>query len=628
MCGIAGIFRPRSTVDRAELEAMASALGHRGPDAHGIWLDGPIGLAHTRLSIVDLSERGAQPMTSASGKAKIVFNGEIYNHRRLRLEQTATGIRHRSTSDTEVLLEGYARDGDDVLAELEGMFAFAIWDEGRRRLLLARDRAGEKPLFYMPLPHGGVAFASEIKALRAVRALAVERDTSRIPFFLVHGYVPPPTTFYRGVYQLAPASSLVFSEGTDAVPRQYWTPVFQPSERTTSYDDAKAEIRSRMREIVRDRLEADVPVGAFLSGGLDSATVVGVATRDLGRPVHTFSIGFEDVAMDESADAKLSARHLGAIHEEFIVSERDIPDIGLLVHHHDGPFADSSAIPTYLVSKMARSRVTVAVTGDGGDEIFGGYPRFIGGMLAEQIPPALARAGRGAVARAERSPFWSAGSTSQSPFARATRFAAAVERPLARRLLHWNAIFAPETVPGLLRDPAATTTDGLARYSDDLFEGTRGQTPLARMLDHNFRSYLPEDLMVKVDRCSMAVSLETRSPLLDSGLIDFVGRLPDDFKIRGLTTKRILRDTFADLLAPELLKRPKRGFGIPLARWLDGVLATPLADAIRTERAEIWRHLDRDAVEREIFCRPKLDAARALKAWTLWTLEIWLRATA
>jgi asparagine synthase (glutamine-hydrolysing) len=636
MCGIAGIYRPGGEAPRAELEAMAAALGHRGPDAHGLWFDGPIGLAHTRLKIVDLSERAAQPMTSRSGALRLTYNGEIYNHRRLRPELERRGVSFRSTSDTEVLLEGYAEHGDAFIERCEGMFAFALWDGARQRLLLGRDRAGEKPLFYMPLARGGVAFASEIKALCAVRSLGVERDLDQLPAFLVHGYVPPPATSYKGVLQLEPGHLAAFSEGPSAPPRRYWAPSFSPppSRPAPTYDDAKRELRERMKQIVSDRLDADVPVGAFLSGGLDSATVVGVATRDLGREVHTYSIGFEDKAMDESGDARISARHLGSVHEEFIVSERDMPPIELLVRHHDGPFGDSSAIPTYLVSKMARSRVTVAVTGDGGDELFGGYPRFIGGVLGEHVPRWAGRFGQDlaqaalVVGRATGADL----TNSRSPVARAGRFAAAMERPLEHRILHWNAVFPPASVGGLLPGPgpgpgrgAAFDPRSLTRYNDVVFSETVGQPPLARMLHHNFRTYLPEDLLVKVDRCSMAVSLETRSPLLDSGLIDFVGGLPDSFKVRGLTTKRILRDTFRDLLAPELLSRPKRGFGVPLAGWLDGPLAAGLNSALRGESPELYRHLDRTAVERALWGPGPLDAVRAYQAWALWTLEVWLK---
>ncbi len=626
MCGIAGLFRPESTIERSDLEAMARALRHRGPDAWGVWNAGPAGLAHTRLKIVDLSERGAQPMVSRSGQQRIVFNGEIYNHRPLRRDLEARGVPFRSTSDTEVLLEGYAEQGEAYIKKLEGMFAFAIHDAVRGELFLARDRAGEKPLFYLPLPRGGVAFASEIKALRAVVGLDIEPDFSQIAPFLVYGYAPSPGTFYRRVRQLEPGHTLLCRPDQEPLLRRYWAPSFSPAPGAPRFEDAKAELRSRMRDIVRDRLDADVPVGAFLSGGLDSATVVGIATRDLQREVHTFSIGFDDPEVSELGDARLSAQHLGSIHEEFIVTEADIPSMELLVHHHDGPFSDSSAIPTYLVSKMARERVTVAVTGDGGDEVFGGYPRFLGGQLGELVPRWAGRAGGSLAAMMGLASRALGEQTSRAPAARAQRFAAAMARPLEHKMMHWLAPFPPEQVSSLLRPEHRSEALGLALHNDGVFSESVGQTPLARILHHNFRTYLPEDLLVKVDRCSMAVSLETRSPLLDSGLIDFVGSLPDSYKTHGFTTKRLLRETMKDLFAPELLSRPKRGFGVPLARWLGGSLSGKLSEAIRTETAEIYRFLDRQAVERLLWPGQPLDAARAYQAWALWSLEVWLRS--
>lgn len=624
MCGIAGIYRPGGVVEAHELEAMAQALHHRGPDARGTWLDGDVGLAHTRLSIVDLSERGAQPMSDGSGRLRITYNGEIYNHRGLRERLEARGVPLRSTSDTEVLLELFARRQEDCMEDLEGMFAFGLFDRERRRLVLARDRAGEKPLFYMPLARGGVAFASEIKALRAVEALQVTAATEQIGAYLVYGYAPSPATFYRGIWQLEPGHWAAFSAGPPEPPRRYWAPSFQPRSKL-SFEEAKRELRERMRGIVRDRLDADVPVGAFLSGGLDSATVVGVATRDLGRTVHTYSIGFEDPAMDESADARLSARHLGSIHEEFIVTEADMPPIELLVAHHDGPFGDSSAIPTYLVSKMARSRVTVAVTGDGGDEVFGGYLRFIGGQLGELIPRWLGRAGQEVACRLQDAGVGGDNPSGRSLLARAQRFGSAMARPLEHKLLHWKALFPPDAVAALLRPEHRGQAEGLTLHNDLVFGETVGQSALARILHHNFRTYLPEDLLVKVDRCSMAVSLETRSPLLDRGLIDFVGSLPDSYKIQGMTTKRLLRETFRDLLAPELLKRPKRGFGVPLWKWFEGPLAPLVRDTLRTADARIYRFLDRGEVERRIWSTPRLDAPRSGQLWALLTLELWLR---
>ena len=623
MCGIAGIFGPSGSVRQEDLLSMAGALRHRGPDGDGVVRlplrggegERAVGLVHTRLAILDLSPRGAQPMTSNSGTSIIVFNGEIYNHRTLRRRLEALGARFRTETDTEVILEGYERWGDRVVAELEGMFALAIFDHRTERLLLLRDRAGEKPLFLLRRP-GLTAFASEIKAFGAAGALALQPDDGPLVDYLVHGYVPPPRTFYRDVTQLLPGHLAWVSREGEARVEPYWRPRFQRAPRTPTFAEAREEVRSRMQSIVRDRFEADVPVGAFLSGGLDSAAVVGVATRDLGKQVHTYSIGFDDDAWDEAPDAAISARHLGSIHEEFRVTQRDIPSIPLLVDHHDGPFSDSSAIPTYLVSKMARSKVTVALTGDGGDEVFGGYPRLLAGALAARLPtPLRLLAGRAAT--------FPQGSS--FPAARKLgRLAHAASLSLEDRAIAWGSIFRAEEVSALLRPDFGLPRESSVHDREVLAE-TRGAPPLSRLLDHTFRTYLPDDLLVKVDRSAMAVSLETRAPFLDGGLVDFVAGLPDGYKQRGRTGKRLARAAFADLFAPELLRRPKRGFGVPLHQWLRGPLKAELDEHLESPSARIYRYLDRDAVRRNLYRDGELDWGSAQRAFTLWTLEIWLR---
>jgi asparagine synthase (glutamine-hydrolysing) len=629
MCGIAGILRDENVgpVHEAELAQMVKALAHRGPDGHGVRVvdaghGASLGVAHTRLAIVDLSDRAAQPMTSTSGRTTIVFNGEIYNHRRLRARLEAMGARFRTSSDTEVILEGYELWGQRVLHELEGMFAFALWDHRAGQLHLVRDRAGEKPLFVFERA-GVLAFASEIKALRAVAALGIEPTPEPLLDYLVHGYVPPPGTFYRHVTQLLPGHHTVVAVASGklgrAVTERYWRPVFQRRNNVPSFADAKREVRERMRAIVRDRFEADVTVGAFLSGGLDSAAVVGVATKDLGKNVHTYSIGFDDAAWDEAPDARLSAEHLGSIHEEFRVSQRDMPPVSLLVAHHDGPFSDSSAIPTYLVSKLAREKVTVALTGDGGDEVFGGYPRLLAGALASYLPAPL----RGLLGKA------AARLPDDLPHSveRARRLGHAAALSLEDRAIAWGSLFRREEALALFgaRDWPASLSKNSSAYDRAVLDESVGQAPLARLLDHNFRTYLPDDLLVKVDRSAMAVSLETRAPFLDGGLVDFVGGLPDDYKQRGTQGKRLARAAFADLFAPALLTRPKRGFGVPLDTWMNGPLRAELDDHLATEDARIYQFLDRDAVYSDLYKKGHLDWNGAQRAFTLWTLEIWLR---
>jgi asparagine synthase (glutamine-hydrolysing) len=621
MCGIAGLFTPGRRVEPEALERMAATLAHRGPDARAVWAEADVGLAHTRLAVVDLSPRAAQPMHGGppGRRAVLSFNGEIYNHRRLRALLEDRGVRLRSMSDTEVLLEGFVLYGPSFLARVEGMFAFALWEQDTRTLHLVRDRAGEKPLYYAPLPSGGVAFGSEPKAVRAV--VPLEADFTRLPSYLLNGYVAPPQTFYRGLRALKPGHHLTVRADEAHRLQRYWAPTFSGTSDAPSYGDATRALRARFGEVVRERLEADVPVGAFLSGGLDSAAVVGVATRDLGRTVHTYSIGFDEPGFDEAPDARLSAEHLGSIHTEFRVGVADVPPIELLVHHHDGPFADSSAIPTYLVSKLARAHVTVALTGDGGDELFAGYPRFLGAALGQHMPQRAAQA----LARLSAKLADVTLSPMRHRFAQVMRFAEAAERPLPQRIAHWNAIIPTERLPALVKKEFATDLRRAVRFSDETFFDSRGQTPLDRMLDHNFRTYLAEDLLPKVDRMSMAVSLETRAPFLDSGLIDFAGTLPDSYKLRGTTLKRIVRDAFADLFAPALLTRPKRGFGVPLELWLRGPLRDAWESVLLPSDARIHRYLDRATTRAMLAEAPAASRGWMHQVFALWTLETWLR---
>jgi asparagine synthase (glutamine-hydrolysing) len=627
MCGIAGIISSKFAFSLDDLRAMAKTLHHRGPDATGYWHSDGVGLAHTRLAVVDTSERGTQPMVSANGRVHLVFNGEIYNHRSLRTWLISKGCQFRSTTDTEILLEGYCLLGKSFLDKIEGMFAFAIWDTQSQQLWMVRDRTGEKPLFYKPLPNGGLIFASEIKAIQAVKNASVEANTGSIPEYLLYGYVPQPNTFYKQVYQLPPGHFLTATTASVPKPTCYWHPPIPTQARKVSYRDAQIELRHQMSKIIRDRLEADVPVGAFLSGGLDSATVVGVATKDLGRQVHTYSIGFEGSELDESSDARLSAQHLGSVHTEFLVTANDVPAMETLVYHHDGPFGDSSAIPTYLVSKLARKHVTVALTGDGGDEVFGGYPRFARSLLIEKLPRSWRKLiGISGTWLKELSTYI----PNNFPFPTGSRvvriqqFTQAIARELPRRILHWNSHFPLSGIPQLVRGSKPTTNE-LAHASDRWYEQSKAGSELTQMLFHNFGSYLADDLLVKVDRCAMANSLETRSPMLDSSLISMVGNLPDSYKIQGLVTKRILRDTFRDLLHPVLLTRPKRGFGVPLASWLNGPLASALQHDLCSAKSEIYRYLDYNEIQEWFPFRSGLNNVQAVQAFALWTLAIWLK---
>jgi asparagine synthase (glutamine-hydrolysing) len=620
MCGICGelAFDSRERVTAERLAPMRAALAHRGPDRAGLLVsaDGRVGLGFQRLRIVDLSAAADQPMGNEDGRIQIVFNGEIYNFRELRAELVARGHRFQSHSDTETIVHLYEDEGVDAVRRLEGMFAIAIWDGRQRRLVLARDRAGKKPLFVYR-DDRRVAFASEIKAFFAHPALSLEIDPSAIPEYFAHGNVPTPHTFYRGVEQVPPATVMVVDERGAASTSRYWTLPEPAAAQCPPRAEARATVARLVTEAVERRLISDVPLGAFLSGGLDSTIVVGVMSRILERPVKTFSIGFErDAEYDETSYARAVAVHFGTDHTEFRVTPSAIDLIDPLIWYHDGPFGDSSALPTYLVAKLTREHVTVALSGDGGDELFAGYLRFQAAVAAEFIPRVVGR-GLRLAARALPRPV-----SDRHLLSRAHRFARFADLPLAERLESWtnpffrdvSALLAPEfrssVAASSARGPRAETHHG---------------TPLDRALRHNFSTYLPDDLLVKADRCSMANALEVRSPFLDRALTEYVTTLPDEYKMSGRRRKVILREAFADLIPPVVLGRGKMGFGVPLARWFSGELRTYVADVLLPRDARYRAYLSgpvvEDLVHRHLSGRENL----AQQLWTLLCFERWLQ---
>jgi asparagine synthase (glutamine-hydrolysing) len=619
MCGIFGaVWVPAEQVD---VEAALEAIAHRGPDASGVWRRGStIVLGHRRLAILDLTPNGAQPMASEDGETVVVFNGEIYNHHDLRQELSTLGHRFRSRSDTEVIVEGYRAWGDGIVDRLDGMFAFGLWDGVRERLLLSRDRAGKKPLFFAPTPRGGIRFASEIKALLA-SGFAAEPNLAALPALLSFGYTPAPRSMIRGVEQLAPASLVVVEQGIPFVQRRYWRAPFGRPPLRISTNEATLEVRRLVEAAVQRRLEADVPLGAFLSGGIDSSIIVGVMARLTGRPVKTFSIGFSgDPRFDETRYARLAARAFGTEHVEFTLDPTSFDQVDRLVELHDGPFGDSSAIPTSVVSRLTRQHVTVAMTGDGGDELFAGYYRFLAAEAAEWIPAPLRRVGARLAALAPH------GANERTSMARATRFARAAALPLSDRLARWVSLFAFELDQIVRRDlRRSLPLEEPRQWMSQVVEATVGARPLARILDHNFETYLPYDLLVKADRASMGHGLETRSPFLDTALVEFVAQLPSHFKRRGLTTKWILRRAFADLLPPEIMRRGKMGFGIPLGAWFRGDLKNYVKDQLGAG-ARVYEYLEPLFVSRMVDDHLAGAADHGHRIWLLLTLEVWLRS--
>ena len=617
MCGIAGCLRPGG--DRRErLESvarrMSDALRHRGPDDEGCWVDPARGVAlgHRRLSILDLSPAGHQPMVSESGRWVVIFNGEIYNFLDLRAELEPLGHRFRGHSDTEVVLAAVERWGlEPALDRLNGMFAFAFWDRERESLHLVRDRLGEKPLYY-GWCGGTFLFGSELKALQAHPAFDTEISRDSLAIFLRLGYIPAPSSIYGGIFKL-PAGTLLTvhpgKPGALAEPVAYWDAkkVVERARRnpfTGSLEAATTALDALLRDAVRIRMVADVPLGAFLSGGIDSSLVVSLMQAQSTRPVRTFSIGFHESQYNEAQHAAAVARHLGTDHTELYVTPKEARDvIPSLPVFYDEPFADASQIPTHLVSRLARRHVTVSLSGDGGDELFGGYDRYFHGRALWKTVGWMPRPGRKLAASLLRAvpAGWAAPLgrwrltarfASASPADRIRRVAALLESESAESLYRdlvslWKA---PEALVAGSREPATILTDRL-RWAD---AGDFTQ----RMMFFDMLLYLPEDIMVKVDRASMAVSLESRAPYLDPRVAEFAWRLPLALKVRKGRGKWILRRLLAAYVPPVLTERPKMGFGVPIDSWLRGPLRDWGEALLGRERLRREGYLDAEGIRR------------------------------
>ena len=596
MCGIAGFFTSDSTRDAAKLKdratAMASAILHRGPDDGDVWCDAEtgLGLAHRRLAVVDLTAAGHQPMLSHDQRWVIAYNGELYNTAAIReeLEGARGAIRWRGHSDTEVLLEAIAVWGvKEALRRVVGMFAFALWDQRERRLTLARDRIGEKPLYYGSF-NGTLLFGSELKALRAHPAWRGEVDRDVLPLYLRHGYVPAPYSIYRGVAKLAPGCFAEFTSGSaPARIEPYWSaletalagvaaPLREPEAALADQLDAL------LRRAVFGQMQADVPLGAFLSGGIDSSMVVALMQAQSTRPINTFTIGFAEAEYNEAPYARAVAAHLGTHHTELVVtSEQARGVIPRLPELYCEPFADSSQIPTFLVSELARRHVTVALSGDAGDELFGGYNRYV---LAQRIWRGLSMVPaplRGVAAAALRAPSVAGWDRVLKPARFALPQQLRVQHP-GEKVHKLAAVVAQSSIDDVYRrlvsqwpDPAALVPGARAPVTllDDPGASLQGlSAPLARMTYLDLVGYLPDDILVKVDRAAMAVSLETRVPLLDHRVVEFAWRVPLEYKVRGGRGKHLLRSVLERYVPRNLFERPKMGFGVPIDHWLRGPL--------------------------------------------------------
>lgn len=603
---------------------MAAAIRHRGPDDEGFYFKDNVALGMRRLSIIDLAT-GHQPISSEDGSVWVVFNGEIYNFQELRQRLLARGHQLSTHSDTEVIVHLYEDHGDDLVQYLNGMFAFALWDERRERLLIARDRMGEKPLYFTQTADSFV-FASELKSL--VVHPAVERRVNLLALrkYLQYEFVPSPHTMIAGVHKLRPAHRLIFEKGEWRT-ESYWRLNYDGERLKIGEDEAAEELHDRLREAVRMRLVSDVPLGVLLSGGIDSSTVAALACEAAEGRVKTFSIAFDEKSFDESSYARLVAEHLGTEHYEQRFTEREmleiVPEIPRLL---DEPLGDGSLIPTFLLSRFTRERVTVALGGDGGDELLAGYPTYAAHRVADyyRALPRLLREGliEPAVARLPVS-------TENLSFDfKAKRFVQGAALGAGTRHTVWmgsytaeqqRLLLAPEVLAGC---PDEQVFDEIRIYDQPNGHNVRGDI-IEQMMKLDATHYLSECVLFKVDRASMAASLETRAPFLDHTLVEFLTKLPIDLKMRGLTGKYILKRAMRDRLPQQIIKRPKKGFGMPVAKWVKGELRTFVRDTFAPERLKKRGLFNADYVERLLDEHERGVADHRKLIWTLLMFEMW-----
>ena len=620
MCGIAGAVG-RGASDASDVERQLRCLEHRGPDSQGVYARPGGTIGQTRLAIIDLVT-GDPPITNEEGDVGGVLNGEIYNYREL-----AEGLRHdghtlATTCDTEVIAH-LAEELEPVqlARRLHGMFAFAVWDDRRHRLVLGRDRVGKKPLYYWS-EGGRLVFGSEIKAVLAHPLVRRELDPEAIPAYLTFGYVPSPRTFFAGIHSVPPGHVLTVDGDAGVRLQPYWEPEIPGANGVDRLDltprEAAAELRARLTKAVERRLIADVPLGAFLSGGVDSSGVVGIMAELGARPLRTFTIGFEDdEGYDERQYARTVADRFGTDHTEFVVKPDAVGMVEELVHHHDQPFGDSSAIPTYHLAKLTSSHVTVALSGDGGDELFAGYERFPGALAMGRYQRLPGPARQAVVRLFDRLP--AGGSRSRLGVAR--RFVTSADADLVDAYLSWVS-FVPEAWRrDLLGSSGGWAVDDYHR----LWSGSEGGHLLDRLLELNLRTYLLDDLLPKADRMSMAHALEVRSPFLDHTLIEWALRLPPSTRVRGMTTKRVLKLALEDLLPHDILYRRKHGFGIPLDRWFRTDLRSYVEGMLRSTESRARSYLKPEAIDRLVVEHQRGAVNRGDSLWTLITLEAFLR---
>jgi len=633
VCGIAGAiwWQPSQAISAETLQRMTDSIRHRGPDADGHYFwpsrearssSTGVALGHRRLSIIDVAG-SAQPLGNEDGSIQITFNGEIYNYLELRADLLRAGHQFRTDGDTEVIVHLYEEYGLDFVKHLRGMFVLAIWDANQKRLVLARDRLGKKPMYYR-LDEGRLAFASELKALLQIPGVPRTLNRQSVLRFLTLQYVPHPHCMLEGFSKLPPATIGIVQNGQLKL-QTYWSAPFdQPELGRTRVEDWQDELRSTLTEAVRLRLRSDVPLGAFLSGGVDSTIICGLMQSQLDRPVQTFSIGFPVAAFDERAYAREASQHLGTEHHEAMVTPDALSILPQLIWHYDEPFGDSSAIPTMYLSQMTRQNVTVALTGDAGDELFCGYERYRAARVAgtaDILPRWMRQIASSVISRMPAS------SAHRSFTRRLKRLMESLAQDPERRYLNWITIFNSSRLEWLVtpelwklaqtEDPAACIFDAYKKYPTRDF--------ITRTTATDVQTYLPCDILTKVDIASMAASLECRCPMLDHKVVELAARMPIEVKQTASQSKKVLVDTFKDLLPTSIQTRKKMGFGVPIDHWFRDELKPLLYDILLSERCLSRGLLNPVAVRTLVEEHVSGTMDHAYRLWNLLCLELWQR---
>ena len=623
MCGITGIYKygsPDKSVDKAALKSMCDVIVHRGPDDEGYLVDGSAGLGMRRLSIIDLST-GHQPMHNEDKTVWVVLNGEIYNFQELRKELEG---KHKflTKSDTEVIVHLYEEYGEECVSRMRGMFAFAVWDSNAKKMFVAKDRVGKKPLYYMQ-KDGTFIFGSEIKSILEYIQTTPEVNYQAIDLFLTYQYIPSPHTIFKGIYSLMPAHTLSCDKAGSVKISRYWEIDFR-KKTDLSFGEACEKTKDLLEEATRLRMISDVPLGAFLSGGHDSSIIVGLMSKLSSRPVKTFSIGFEEDEFSELGYARIVADHFKTEHSEFILKANFIELLPKIAWYYGQPFADSSALPSYLVSRETRKHVTVALNGDGGDESFGGYLRYkaMKGSMVFAFPFRL---------MGEKATKFIAGlvphtetAKGKNMFRYMSRLISGLSEPPARRNVFWHCFFTATAKEELYSDNMKQRMTGDAfSYLQNIFENAKADNVMDRTYYTDINAYLPECLLVKMDIASMANSLEARSPFLDHKVMEFSASMPSSWKVHGLTTKYILKKAFKDFLPRQIINRGKMGFGIPLGKWFRGDWKNYFRDIVLSERALKRGYFNKPALENISNEHISGKKDHGYRMWVLLMLELW-----